>query len=264
MSRSKVAEQNRRAWNRESRDECDWSIPVSRQTIRNAKDDDWSVVLTPRKPVPADWFPRPLAGVRLLCLASGGGQQAPVLAAAGARVTSFDLSDEQLNKDREVAERERLDLQTLQGDMSDLREFQDGSFDLIFHPASNLFIPEIRPVWRECFRLLRPGGILLSGFMNPSFYLFDHAEAERDGVLEVKYPLPYSDLTSLTQEEKKRVQTTRDTLEFGHTLDDQIGGQLAAGFILNGFYEDYWEDAATLLNVFSPTSMATRAIRPEA
>lgn len=256
-----VVEHNRQAWNRESLAECDWSIPVEPETIANARAGNWSVILTPVKPVPREWFPDPLTGVDILCLASGGGQQVPVLAAAGATVTSLENSDEQLAKDRMVADREDLELTTIQGGMTDLSCFADASFDLIFHPASNLFVPDVNPVWRECHRVLRSGGALLSGFMNPAYYLFDHDEAEKRGILEVKYPLPYSDLTSLTDDERERMLRDRGTLEFGHRLDDLIGGQLTTGFIIVGFYEDYWTDSATLLNVYSPTSMATRAIK---
>jgi SAM-dependent methyltransferase len=257
-----ITEHNRHAWNEESNDDCDWSIPVSPEVIERARNGDWGIILTPKKTVPRNWFPTDLTGMKLLCLASGGGQQVPVLAAAGARVTSLDLSDEQLAKDRMVAERENLELSIEQGEMADLSRFEDGSFDLVVHPASNCFVPDVMPTWRECFRVLRPGGVLLSGFMNPSFYLFDHAAAELSGTLQVKYPLPYSDLKSLTEEELARVRQDRETIEFGHNLDSQIGGQLACGFHITGFYEDTWEDTATLLNVFSPTSMATKAVRP--
>jgi protein-L-isoaspartate O-methyltransferase len=84
----------------------------------------------------------------VLCLASGGGQQAPVLAAAGAHVVSFDLSDEQLRKDRDVAERENLLLRCVRGDMADLSALASASFDLIFHPVANVFVPDINVVWR--------------------------------------------------------------------------------------------------------------------
>ncbi len=104
-------------------------------------------MLTETKPVPRAWFPE-MRGAEVLCLASGGGQQAPVFAAAGAKVTVLDNSPEQLAQDRLVAEREALDLRTVQGDMSGpLVCFADESFDLVFHPVSNLFVPEVRPVW---------------------------------------------------------------------------------------------------------------------
>lgn len=256
----KVGRANRKAWNSVAAKGCEWSIPVSPIEIKRAKRGDWNVVLTPRKFVPKNWFPR-LKKKKILCLGSGGGQQAPILAAAGAEVISFDISDEQLVRDKWVAEREDLSLETVRGDMADLSVFCDATFDLIFHPASNLFVPDVIPVWLECYRVLRKGGTLMSGFMNPSFFLFDHEESNAAGSLEVRYPLPYSDLSSLSREDALTMRSNRRTVEFGHSLEAQIGGQIDAGFLIAGFYEDYWDDDATLLNVFSPTSMATRAMK---
>jgi 2-polyprenyl-3-methyl-5-hydroxy-6-metoxy-1,4-benzoquinol methylase len=99
------------------------------------------VVLIGYEPVPRDWFPADLTGVAVLALASGGGQQGPVLAAAGADVTVFDNSPRQLGRDREVAEREGLALRTVLGDMRDLSAFPGDSFDLVFNPVSNTFCP---------------------------------------------------------------------------------------------------------------------------
>src|SRR5512137_332335 len=158
---------NRDAWDREVRKSNKWTVPVSADTIAKARRGDWQIVLTPTMPVPADWFPQ-LKGADILCLASGGGQQGPVLAAAGANVTVFDNSPRQLEQDRMVARREGLMLVTVEGDMRDLSVFADGCFDLVFHPVSNVFCPDIRPVWREAFRVLRAGRILLAGFGNPA------------------------------------------------------------------------------------------------
>src|SRR5262249_39665032 len=158
-----------------------------------ARRGDWAIVLTPTRPVPRDWF-GDLAGRNVLCLASGGGQQGPILAAAGARVVVLDQSPAQLQRDRDVAAREGLSLAAVEGDMRDLSRFADGSFDLVFHPVSNCFVPDVRPVWREAFRVLRPGGALLAGFSNPTLYVFDDALANK-GELVVRHAIPYSDLT---------------------------------------------------------------------
>ena len=88
----------------------------------------------------------------------------PVLAAAGADVTSFDLSAEQLAKDGLVAKREALEVRLEQGDMADLSRFADGSFELIVHPVSNVFAADIETVWLECYRVLVPGGRLIATF----------------------------------------------------------------------------------------------------
>lgn len=251
---------NRLAWDREVERSNQWTVPASSEVIAAARQGQWEIVLTPTKPVPKAWFPD-LEGLDVLCLASGGGQQAPILAAAGARVTVLDNSPKQLAQDRLVAERERLIITTVEGDMADLWMFAEQSFELIVHPVSNLFVPEVRPVWAEAFRVLRPGGVLLAGFLNPVTYIFDQELAER-GLLQVKYALPYSDLISLTEEERQRYIEQEEPLEFGHTLEDQIGGQLDAGFVITGFYEDYAPGEA--LSNYVPTFIATRATKPHA
>jgi SAM-dependent methyltransferase len=250
-----VIEHNRKKWDRQVELGNPWTIPSSPQVIADAREGNWSILLTEQKPVPRDWFPQDLHGVDILCLASGGGQQGPVLAAAGANVTVFDLSLRQLDQDRMVAKREGLTLITVEGDMRDLSVFGDGCFDLVFHPVSNCFCPEVRPVWMEAYRVLRPGGILLAGFNNPDLYIFDFPLADK-GVLEVKYPLPF-DATQLPEEEQLRIFGD-DPLEFSHTIEEQIGGQLEAGFVLVGLYEDQQN---TLEGKYIPGYFATRSIK---
>lgn len=252
-----VVRHNKFAWDRQVQQGNRWTVPVTSEEIDRARLGEWSLLLTPTKPVPRSWFP-PLNDLDLLCLASAGGQQGPILAAAGANVTVFDNSPRQLEQDRLVAERDLLVLRTVEGDMRDLSCFADESFDLIFHPVSNTFVPEVRPVWREAYRVLRPQGALLAGFDNPAIHIFDLALYE-EGVLQPKYSLPYSDLTSLSPEEKARFLNEDDPLEFGHLLQDQIGGQIDAGFVIAGFYED--GDPAEPIAAYMPAFIATRALK---
>lgn len=256
-----LLEHNRQAWNREARGGIVWSIPASDDVIEAARRDDWRVILTPKLPVPRDWF-GDIHGKDVLCLASGGGQQVPIFAAAGARVTSFDLSDEQLALDQRVADRHGLAIECLRGDMADLSPLGDRRFDLIFHAASNVFAPDVRVVWRECFRVLRPGGVLLAGFMNPAIFMFDLEEVDRTGEMVVRHSLPYSDVGSLPPAALQEKIARQELLEFSHSLDDQIGGQLAAGFVITGFYEDRWYDDSWLVARRTPVSIATRALKP--
>jgi len=252
-----ITQYNKNAWDHEVEIENPWTVPVSPQEIADARAGKFQLLLTPTKPVPANWYPK-LQGCRVLGLASGGGQQGPILAAAGAQVTVFDNSPKQLAQDRLVAEREHLDIRPVEGDMADLSAFEDASFDFIFHPVSNCFVPEILPVWREAFRVLAPGGTLVAGFLNPVQYTFDNDLAEQ-GIYQVKYSLPYSDLTSISEEDRLRLFKD-DPLEFSHTLEEQIGGQLQAGFHLVGFFEDTCEEDK--IKEYMPTFIATRALKP--
>jgi SAM-dependent methyltransferase len=250
---------NQEAWDREVERGNQWTVPVGPDVIEEARRGKWTVLLTDSKPVPKAWFPE-MEGADVLCLASGGGQQAPIFAAAGANVTVLDNSPKQLAQDRLVAECESLPLKTVEGDMRDLSAFADGSFDLIFHPVSNLFVPEVRPVWTEAFRVLRRGGSLLAGFLNPVVYVFDLDLADSKGEVRVKYALPYADSTSLSEEQMKQKIDRREPLEFSHTLEDQIGGQIEAGFVISGFYEDRHRDDP--IAAYMPTFVATRATKP--
>ena len=178
-------------------------------------------------------------------------------------MTVLDNSPKQLERDRLVTEREGLAIATVEGDMADLSMFSDQSFDIVVHAVSNVFVPDVRPVWREAFRVLRSKGILIAGFNNPVVHLFDYALIERTGKLEVKYALLYSDVEHLTEEEKRRYKEEGIPVEFSHTLEEQIGGQIVAGFVITGFYEDYdREDDNSSLRKYMPTYIATRAMKP--
>lgn len=253
-------EHNRAAWNRLVEAGDIWTNPVGPDVIARARTGDWSIVLIGHQPVARDWLPDSLEGIRVLCLASGGGQQAPVLAAAGATVTVFDNSENQLAQDRFVAELDGLELRTVRGDMRDLSAFEDGSYDLVFHPVSNLFCPELEPVWRECHRVLRAGGSLLAGFLNPDIYLFDRQAMDERNEMIVRHRLPYSDQTHLSSDELAQMVEKREPLEYSHSMDDQVGGQLRAGFVITHFAQA--PHHAGISAEYMPGYFATRAMKP--
>ncbi|MAT71054.1 MAG: SAM-dependent methyltransferase [Planctomycetaceae bacterium] len=256
-----VLAHNREFWDRRVAEGDRWTVPVDAATVQAARAGRLELLLTPLKPVPREWYP-PLAGLPTLCLASGGGQQGPLLAAAGAEVTVFDYSPRQLGQDRLVADREGLALATVQGDMADLSCFADESFGLIFHPCSNCFAENVLPVWRECFRVLRPGGVLLAGFNNPVRYIFEDALYD-NGVLTVCNKLPYRDADHFDDPKlRQRIVNERDAMEFGHTLQDQIGGQLRAGFVLTALFEDRFDPELEAISQYMDTFIATRALKP--
>ncbi|MCP3026386.1 class I SAM-dependent methyltransferase [Halobacillus sp. A5] len=232
-----VTNHNRKAWNKKVKNQISYTKPVEQHTITKAGKGDWAITLTTKKMVPREWFPSSLQGVRVLCLASGGGQQGPVLAAAGAEVTVVDISEKQLEQDDYVAERDGLTLETIRGDMMNLYFFEDEFFDIIVHPVSNLFVEDIQFVWEEAARVLKPNGTFISGFTNPLLFIFDEEE-ELKGNLVVTNAVPSSTLTNLTDEEIQAYLNTGETVEFAHTLEAQIQGQIKAGFAITGFYED--------------------------
>jgi SAM-dependent methyltransferase len=142
--------------------------------------------------------------------------------------------------------------------MRDLSVFPDGSFDVVFNPVSNVFCPDLAPVWRESSRVLRPGGILMAGFMNPDIFIFDITALDERGELKVRHQLPFSTL-DLPDAERQRSYGT-GPIEYSHSLAEQIGGQLAAGFTLTHLDEAPHHADATAR--YMPGYFATRAIKP--
>ncbi len=253
-----IRKHNELAWDNEVKIGNKWTIPVTSDDIELAKQGKYNLLLTPTKPVPKEWTHN-LKDKDVLCLASGGGQQGPIFSAIGDNVTVFDNSKAQLSKDEMVANRDNLNIKLEQGDMRDLSRFEDESFDFIFHPVSNCFIDNVEKVWKECYRVLRKGGTLVAGFSNPLIYIFDLYEWENNNRLVVKNNIPYSDIEQLPKEQLEERINTNDTLEFGHSLQSQIGGQINAGFLMSGFYED--NAGGDLLDKHIDTYIATRAIK---
>jgi SAM-dependent methyltransferase len=246
---------NSASWDKRVKDGDQWTIAADSEAIARARRGDWSIILTPTKPVPCDWFPS-AESCRLLCLGGGGGTQSPILAAAGFAVTTLDASAAQLAQDRMVAERDGLAIRQEQGDFADLSRFADASFDLVVHPTSNLFAPLVKPVWRECFRVLARGGRLMAGFVNPIAFAVSLVRDKAED-LRIVNKLPYADIDQPNLEERL---AKGETLEWGHSLEDQIGGQIAAGFRLIGFYEDI--QPGDPLTDFVPNHIATLAEKP--
>ena len=199
-----------------------------------------------------------LAGQSGFGPASGGGQQMPVFAAQGARCTVLDYSDMQLANERLVAEREGYAIEIIQADMTRRLPFADACFDLVFHPVSNCYIEDVSHVWNECRRVLKPGGLLLAGMDNSVNFLFEDIYK---GPLTVVNRLPFNPLKDRRLYEK--LDKAGEGIQFSHTLEEQIGGQLQAGGTLTALYEDGDQDG--LLREFNiPQYIATRAVNPHA
>jgi len=232
---------------------------VSPEVIAATRAGNWSLYLSDIKPVPNDWFP-PLTGLRVLCLAAGGGQQAPVLAALGAQVTLLDASTRQLQQDRYVAKRDQLVIRLVEGDMTSLTCFKENSFELIINPPSTLFVPQLDPIWRESHRILQPDGVLMTGFMNPDEFIFDSEAIDSRGEFVVKYPLPYKEHETLSEDALAQRVQEREMFHFSHSMEAQLGGLIRAGFVIDGFYEDRRpEEDGNPVSKYMPSYYVVRA-----
>ena len=229
-----------------------WGTPIDDATFARAKQGDWGVLLTPTKPVPHDWF-CPLPGASVLGLASGGGQQMPIFSALGARCTVLDYSEKQLASEKEWAAKGGYDINIVRADMTKPLPFADDSFDLIFHPVSNCYIEDVLPVWRECYRVLKKGGILLAGLDNGLNFAYDIEEST------LTNKLPYNPLKD--EALYAAAMADNEGVQFSHTIEEQVDGQLQAGFVLTNIFGDT-NGTGPLHEMNVPAFWATRAVKP--
>ena len=211
-----------------------WSGCATAEQMAQAKSGELSLSLGIPFPVPVEWL-EDVAEKEVLCLAGAGGLQAPLLAAAGAKVTVLDLSGKMLEKDALMAEKYDLDIRIEHGSMTDLSRFKDNTFDLIVNPASLFYVPDVMPVFKECYRVLKHGGSLILAAPNPIAYVCDYVED--GGYYKAVNRMPYCSAEHPEQ---------GDWIEYGHTMNDYIGKQLACGFVITGYLEEQQEDITDL------------------
>ncbi len=233
MQADRVVEHNRRMWDRLARAGIPYTRPVGRP---------------PRTPAGMRRFFDPngrlrgvrLAGARVLALAAGGGWDAVLFAKLGAKTTLFDISRRQLATVRELARRERANLRFAQGDMRDLSRYADGSFDLVWHCHSLVFVREAARVIREVGRVLAPGGVYLMSTMHPTTLRL--YRTYRDGGWRPRSsyfddgPIPYHTVDDHTWEFDGQ-SVIAPTIEFGHTVETIVGGMVDAGMRVDGLWE---------------------------
>ena len=228
-----VSTTNRRFWDGMSMAKCDLTQPwlgLSRQLLDRYVRGD-----TEGAPdVLFDLYPLDVlvgvAGRDILCLASGGGQQSAVFGLLGAKVTVVDISDRQLQADDAAAAHYGYKVTCVQGDMRDLSCLGAESFDLVYQPPSMAYVPDVRQVYRQVVRVLRPVGTYRVEFTNPAIEFVDPSDWDGHGYAISR---PYA----------VKMRTRIDgAVEFRHYLRDIFGGLVDAGFSIRQVYDGNPQD----------------------
>lgn len=226
---------------------ADWTACATSEQLQEARNGRLNLKFFD-KDVPAEWL-SDIKGKKILCLAGAGGLQAPLLACAGADVTVLDLSDKMLEKDRMIAKAENLPISIEKGNMCDLSRFADCTFDYILNPPSLMYVPDIRPVFKECYRVLKNSGTFIMMAPNPLNYVCDFVNDETDGYYKAVNRMPYCSAEH---------DPESNWIEYGHTLAEYIGEQINCGFVINGYMECQLEDITELHFM----TRAVKGIRP--
>ena len=218
---------NRRVWNQ---------LATSGSLFATVATDD--EVRNPEKTLDCrGWLPLSLHGTDVLCLASGGGWQAILYAAAGANVTVVDLSDEMLQLDIRESRRRGLSIRTVQASMDDLSDLGDATFDIVHQPVSTCYVPVLRAVYDEVARVIRDDGIYISQHKQPTSLQLSHRNERQHFVIGVEYyqngPVPQQVDESYRES---------GAAEYLHRWEELIGGLCRAGFILEDLTEPFRAD----------------------
>ena len=229
-----IYEANRKAWNSEMEKRNFWTIAVSEDRIRDAKQGRPEVWVTPFQSIPQDWL-ADLKGKKVLVACGGGGQQTPILSAFGCEVTSLDISERQIEQDRATLDNFGLKAETICANVLDM-PFPDAHFNAVIMPQALNFIDDIERLYSEVHRVLKNDGVFIFGTANPILYMFD--EKLQEHRLKVKYTIPFSHTRSFSQRNLLSRLSKNDTLEFSHTLDTIMGNLINKGFAIDGFYTD--------------------------
>jgi SAM-dependent methyltransferase len=226
--RAAVLAHNARAWDRLAAG----GVPLARPAVDAAFDDPRGWLAGPGSGGGA-WLPERLDGLAVLCLAAGGGKHGPLYAAAGGRVTVVDISPAMLELDRRVARERRLDLAIIEGSMDDLSMLPAAAFDIVVHPVSTCYVPDVAGVFRAVARVVRPGGRYVSQHKSPAALQTSLAPAP-DGDYRWRHPLALRG--PLPPEPPSRLRET-GTQEFVHSWEALVGGICRAGFMIEDFCE---------------------------
>jgi ubiquinone/menaquinone biosynthesis C-methylase UbiE len=161
-------------------------------------------------------------GKDVLCLASGGGQQSAVFGLLGAYVTVVDIAEGQLAGDQQAAKHYGYNVTTIQSDMSDLSDLADQSFDLVYQAPSMSYVPDVKRVYAEVARVLRPSGLYRADAQNPQSQFVDESSWDGNGY---RITVPYA------VKERKRAED-KEVYEYRHYLDETFNGLIESGFTI--------------------------------
>jgi len=219
---------NRRAWDRLAAE----GVPLARPATDEAFGDPrgW---LGSAGSAARPWLPARLDGLEVLCLAAGGGKHGPLYAAAGARVTVLDVSPAMLALDRAVARERRIDLEIIEGSMDDLAMLATARFDLVIHPVSTCYLPDVSVVFREVSRVTRANGLYVSQHKSPASLQAGIVPNDR-GRYELEHPQQSGMLLPAMPPSRLR---EAGTYEYVHSLSSLLGGICQAGFTIEDVAE---------------------------
>jgi RimJ/RimL family protein N-acetyltransferase len=207
---------------------------------------------------PARMMMHGVRGMRVLCLAGGGGQQSAVYSLLGARVTVLDLCPEQLESDRAAARHYGYEVTTIEGDVRDLSCLETASFDRVHQPISTLFVPDLGELYAGVARVLAPSGLYFADYAVPLLYMAELTPWD-GAAYGLRVREPYGRGAILESNDGVLSFTKGEPIsEFHHLLSDIVNGLVDAGLTIRGVWENPRPGSGPPLAELEPGSEAHR------
>lgn len=217
---------------------------------RVAKDED---LVDPLPRVdPLGWLGGSVEGQRLLCLAAGGGRQSSIYAAAGAQVTVVDVSPAMLELDRAAAAQRHHSIRVVETSMDDLSMFGAGEFDVVIHPVSSCYLPDVAAVYRQVARVIRPGGVYVSQHKTPTS-LQTSTDRVADGRYQIEHAYYRNSPIPPPHSESPATRRLREhgATEYLHRWEQLIGGMCRSGFVIEDLVEPKHAESSAAAGTFA-------------
>ena len=186
----------------------------------------------------AGWLGNSIVGKQVLCLAAGGGRQSSLYAAAGAEVTVVDISPAMLELDRRVAAERNFSLRVFETTMEDLSMLAANHFDIVIHPVSTCYVPEVVTVFQQVARVIRVGGVYVSQHKQPGS-LQASTDRHSDGGYRIQHRYYRDEPVPPPTEMTKNAGRLRESgaVEYLHRWEQIIGGMCGSGFVIEALSE---------------------------
>jgi len=112
-------------------------------------------------------------GKKILELGCGGAQCSIAFAKQGAKVTGMDLSEQQLEYAKKLAEKNNVKVDFIQGSFQDLSKLKSNNYDIVFSAFAFQYSPELNKLFKQIHRVLKKKGIFVFSFDHPFYSTID-------------------------------------------------------------------------------------------
>ena len=163
-------------------------------------------------------------GKDILEIGCGGAQCGIAFAKQGANVTGIDISEEQLKIAKKLAEKNKVKIELLQGDIIDLKQIESNSQDIVFSSWAFMYVTSLPSCFKEAYRVLRNNGVFV--------FSTDHPFWRRIGKESLKIKKSYFENGSYSEPYMKGTFIAHD-----HEVSEYVNWLVEAGFIIEKMIE---------------------------